>query len=467
MATLTGTAGADLLQGTDGADSLAGLGGDDLLVGGAGNDTLDGGAGNDRAVIDRSASTAAITFYMLAPGLVSQIAGTSVTGVEHLGFTAGSGNDGLVGGAGDDSLAGGAGKDALQGLAGADTLLGGDGADTLLGGAGADRLTGGAGADRFILQGSGGLDSSLAAPDRITDFSADDGDLLVLRGEAIGTGLLPLATGSFGLSGGASLPVGFGGALAARVAPVAGMALPDATGGKGLTLYWQPGLSAGGWLLLDLDGDGLLGNADLVVRFDLSTGQAIGAGSFVAGTFSILGTPGADSLTGTAGADRIHGFAGADVLAGLDGDDTLLGGEGNDSLIGGTGFDSLVGGEGDDSLGGDDGIDVLDGGSGNDGLIGGAGNDLLIGGAGDDWLRGGDGDDSLQGGDGADRLEAGPGSDTLLLQGMAQASWSSLEAMDTVIGFSRAEGDRLRISNAWFGRADGGGADAGTYTKSH
>ncbi|WP_043359590.1 calcium-binding protein [Belnapia sp. F-4-1] len=463
MATLTGTAGADLLQGTEGADSLAGLGGDDTLVGGAGNDTLDGGAGHDRAVIDRSASTAAITFYMLAPGLVSQVAGTSVTGVEHLSFTAGSGNDGLAGGAGDDSFAGGAGSDALQGLAGADTLLGGDGADTLLGGAGADLLTGGAGADRFILQGSGGLDSSLAFPDRIADFNAGDGDLLVLRGEAIGAGLLPLATGSFGLSGGASLPVGFGGALAARVAPVAGMALPDATGGQGLTLHWQPGLAAGGWLLLDLDGDGLLGTADLVVRFDLPTWQAIGAGSFVAGTFSTLGTAGADSLVGTAGADRIHGFAGADALAGLDGDDTLLGGDGADVLLGGTGFDSLVGGEGGDSLDGGDGTDVLDGGNGDDGLAGGVGDDLLLGGAGNDWLQGGDGNDSLQGGFGADRLEGGPGADTLLLHGMGQASWSTLGAMDTVIGFSRADGDRLRISNAWFGRADGSGADAGLY----
>jgi hypothetical protein len=253
-------------------------------------------------------------------------------------------------------------------------------------------------------------------------------------------------------------------------------------GGQGLTLYWQPGLSGGGWLLLDLDRDGLLGSADLVVRFDLPTGQAIGAGSFVAGTFSLLGTAGADSLAGTAGADRILGFAGADTLLGLDGDDTLIGGDGNDSLVGGAGFDSLVGGagfdslvggagfdslvggEGEDTLDGGAGTDVLDGGCGDDRLIGGAGDDLLLGGAGDDWLQGGDGNDNLQGGFGADRLEGGLGADTLLLQGMGQASWSGLGAMDTVIGFGRAAGDRLRISNAWFGRADGGGADAGTYT---
>ncbi|SDB32679.1 calcium-binding protein [Belnapia rosea] len=464
MATLTGTADADLLQGTAGNDSLSGLGGDDTLLGGAGQDSLDGGAGSDRAVVDRASSTLALSVYMLAPGFVSQIAGTAMMGVEHLSLTAGSGDDGLVGGTGHDSLAGGAGNDALQGGAGADTLLGGDGADTLLGGAGADLLAGGAGADRFILQGSGGLDSSLAAMDRITDVNAAEGDLLVLRGEAIGTGLLPLASGFFALSGQAGLPVGFGGSLAARAAPVAGMALPEATGGQGLTLYWQPGTAAGGWLLLDLDRDGLLGQADLAVGVDLPAGQAISTANFLPGTFSGLGTTAADSLAGTAGADRLFGFAGGDTLAGLDGDDTLTGDAGADSLLGGTGFDSLVGGEGDDTLDGGAGTDLLDGGAGQDLLLGGEGDDLLLGAAGDDWLQGGAGNDSLQGSFGADRLEGGAGADTLLLQGMGQASWSGLAAMDTVLGFSRAEGDRLRVSNAWFGRADGVGADAGTYT---
>ncbi|MBL6454757.1 hypothetical protein JMJ55_05440 [Belnapia sp. T6] len=464
MATVTGTAGPDGLPGSEGSDTLLGLGGDDTLLAGAGIDSLDGGAGTDRAVIDRSAATSAIRFYLLAPGLVSQIDGTQVTGVEQLWFTAGSGDDGLVGGAGDDSLAGGAGTDALQGGAGADSLLGGEGADTLLGGAGGDWLAGGAGADRFILQGSGAIGSSLAAPDRIADFNAAEGDLLVLRGEAVGTGLLPLATGSFGLSGQAALPVGFGGALAARAAPLAGMALPDATGGEGLTLYWQSGFGAGGWLLLDLDRDGILGAADLVLRLDLPAGIAIGATDFLPGTFSLLGTAGADSLAGSAAADSILGFAGADRLAGLDGDDTLAGGAGNDSLLGGAGFDSLLGGEGEDALDGGAGTDVLDGGAGDDSLTGAEGDDLLLGGAGADALGGGVGDDSLQGGFGADTLEGGAGADTLLLQGMGEAAWSSLAGMDLVTGFSRAEGDRLRISNAWFGRSDGSGADAGTYT---
>ncbi|MDN3564651.1 calcium-binding protein [Paeniroseomonas aquatica] len=464
MATVTGTAGADLLQGTGGADTLLGLGGNDTLLAGAGLDSLDGGAGEDRAVIDRAAATEAITLYMLAPALVSALAGDSVTGVEHLSFTAGAGDDGLVGGGGDDSLAGGSGQDALQGGAGADTLLGGDGADSLLGGAGADLLAGGAGADRFFLQGSGGLDSSLAATDRIQDFNAAEGDRLVLRGEAIGTALLALAGQGFALSGQASLPLGFAGSLTPRAAPVGGLGLPDRTGGLGLNLYWQPATTGGGWILLDLDRDGMLAGTDLVVRLDLAAGEAVTAASFIAGTFAGLGTTGADALSGTAAADRLFGFGANDTLAGLAGDDTLLGGDGSDSLAGGAGFDSLLGADGADTLDGGDDTDVLDGGAGDDALAGGSGDDLLLGGAGDDLLQGGGGDDRLQGGFGADTLDGGAGADTLLLQGMGEASWSTLAAPDRVIGFLPAEGDRLRLSNAWFGRGDGGGADAGTYT---
>jgi Ca2+-binding RTX toxin-like protein len=46
-ATLTGTAGDDILNATSANTTLLGLGGDDGLYGGAGNDILDGGAGDD------------------------------------------------------------------------------------------------------------------------------------------------------------------------------------------------------------------------------------------------------------------------------------------------------------------------------------------------------------------------------------------------------------------------------------
>ncbi|MDO9708046.1 calcium-binding protein [Paracraurococcus lichenis] len=464
MATRNGTSGDDLLTGTAGADSLAGLAGSDTLSGGTGADTLDGGAGRDRAILDLGAETASLDVVMLDPAFTTRVGGARLTGVEALWLTAGSGNDSLTGLGGADSFAGGAGADLLQGGAGNDTLAGGEGADTLLGGAGADSLIGGTGADRFVLQGVAGVESTLSAMDRLPDFKAAEGDRLVLRGQPVGSGLMLLANGVWGLPGQAPLPIGWGGSLPAVAAPSLGMALPDPTGGAAFLMRWLPDAAGqGGWLVLDADRDGSLGAADLVVRIGVPRGTAITAADFLAGSFSVVGTTGADARSGTAGADRIFGLAGNDTLAGQDGNDTLEGGAGNDNLGGGNGFDSLTGGEGDDTLAGGAGPDALVGGTGNDRLDGGTGDDLLQGGTGNDALLGGDGNDSLEGGPGADTLQGGTGADTLLLQAMGEAAWSTLAAMDQVMGFIAAEGDRLRVSDAWAGSADGSGADLGTY----
>ncbi|TDH61118.1 calcium-binding protein [Dankookia rubra] len=350
------------------------------------------------------------------------------------------------------TLTGTAGDDLLQGAAGADSLAGGEGADTLRGGGG-DTLAGGAGADLFVLQGVAGVESGLAAPLRILDLDLAAGDRLALRAQPVGEALWPIATGTWGLPGQGTLPLGWGGRLAPVAAPVAGLALPDPTGGLGVLLRWLPDAAGGGWLVLDADRDGLLGAADLVVRLE----AAIGPEAFLPGTFAGLGTTGAESLAGTAAADRLHGFAGNDTLSGGEGNDTLSGGEGQDSLAGGDGFDSLDGGAGNDRLDGGAGPDVLVGGMGGDTLLGGAADDLLQGGEGNDSLAGGDGDDSLEGGRGADTLVGGAGADGILLQAMGEAAWSSLAGLDLLPAFSRAEGDRLRISDAL------AGVDAGTY----
>ncbi len=60
----------------------------------------------------------------------------------------------------------------LYGLGGDDTLIGSRYNDTLIGGAGRDTLIGGSGADMFVLEGG---------PDRILDFSPNQGDKLVIR----------------------------------------------------------------------------------------------------------------------------------------------------------------------------------------------------------------------------------------------------------------------------------------------
>ena len=106
------------------------------------------------------------------------------------------------------TLGGTAGDDLLQGGAGPDSLFGGNGADTLLGGAGADTLAGGAGADLFVLQGVAGVESGLGATDRLLDVNLAEGDRLALRAQPAGAALWPLATGSWGLPGQATLPLG-------------------------------------------------------------------------------------------------------------------------------------------------------------------------------------------------------------------------------------------------------------------
>lgn len=121
--------------------SIQGTPDDDNLVGTSLNDAINGGGGND--IID-----------------------------------GGDGADALTGGAGGDRIDGGAGADAIYGLGGADTLDGGGNNDILIGGGGQDTLTGGLGQDRFVFNAMTDYgvptDSTLAAPDTITDFAPGD-----------------------------------------------------------------------------------------------------------------------------------------------------------------------------------------------------------------------------------------------------------------------------------------------------
>lgn len=95
---------------------------------------IDGGGGMDRAIANFQFSTADISFRLNeAAGGVSTFIGqgSTLTNVEAVGITAGSGNDVLTGGKYDDGLTGGAGSDMIDGGAGNDYLDGGDGIDTL------------------------------------------------------------------------------------------------------------------------------------------------------------------------------------------------------------------------------------------------------------------------------------------------------------------------------------------------
>lgn len=208
---LIGSAYGDSLYGNDGSNVLDGAGGNDTLKGGGGADTLNGGAGSDTASYAFSSAGVVVNLY-------SDIAkngdaeGDELNSIENLTGSAYAdtfwgddginvlkgmdGDDTLKGFGGADKLYGGDDNDALYGMTGVDVLYGengadyldggsdndnlsgGYGADTLVGGTGADTLTGGVGADTFKFLSL--ADSTVAAPDDITDFSDVNGDKIDL-----------------------------------------------------------------------------------------------------------------------------------------------------------------------------------------------------------------------------------------------------------------------------------------------
>jgi Ca2+-binding RTX toxin-like protein len=170
--TLTGTAGADVLDGGAGNDTLSGLAGndslfgglgDDLLFGGKGNDLIDGGGGNDTASYADATSGVRVDLAILT----RQSTGAGLDTLTDI--------ESLVGSGFNDILKGDAGANTLSGGGGSDTLRGGGGDDVLAGGAGRDLLFGDAGADRFVLDQL----PSAASVDRIGDFESGV-DTLVL-----------------------------------------------------------------------------------------------------------------------------------------------------------------------------------------------------------------------------------------------------------------------------------------------
>lgn len=199
----TGTFNSEVITGTDEVDVLDGLAGNDELFAWAGNDVLQGGSGddymvgsfgddeyyvdsvNDRVIensnegIDRI--TSQVTFNLeLAPNVEELI----LAGTANIDGKGNSLDNWIIGNEGNNNLEGAAGNDSLIGGAGADNLVGGAGNDTLTGGIGADRLTGGAGADRFFFT------DPLEGADRITDFTKQQGDKILLSSETFAVKVL-------------------------------------------------------------------------------------------------------------------------------------------------------------------------------------------------------------------------------------------------------------------------------------
>lgn len=390
-ATITGTAGDDLLWGTTGRDVIwAGPGddtvhgerGNDLICGGGGSDLVDGGRNND--IVD-----------------------------------AGPGDgDRAYGGLGDDQVTGGPGDgDEASGHLGIDLVNGGPGdGDHVHGDYGWDRMDGGPGrADiaSFATAPDGGVWVSLPRKkargdgrDRLYRFEAIEGspkdDVLIgdrrtrrIEGGAGDDELL-------GAGDSASLDGGQGtdrcrnaatrascGRETARRAPVYAEIDPAPGGGGGLAIV---GGKRGDRIVVDFDPE--------TARFSLSSEGAIGLGygcaridANVKAAYCDPGGPARWLIADLgAGDDRLRirsdlrKVGQVRITAGK-GDDRVLGGPGDELIESGRGADRILGGDGEDALvGGLPGPTVLDGGPEGDLIAAGGGcaGGALIGGGGRD-----------------------------------------------------------------------------------
>ena len=174
--TLNGGAGNDIYAGGGGND-LINLGiGQDYAEGGAGADSLLGGDGSDTLSYNAS-STAVVIYLGYNYAIGGDAAGDTISGFENV-IGANAGSDLLVGDALANIIMGQGGADTLMGQAGADFVVGGAGTDSLIGGAGSDYYYGGSsGSDYFFLNYG---DVQSGDIDYLADFSASEGDLVIL-----------------------------------------------------------------------------------------------------------------------------------------------------------------------------------------------------------------------------------------------------------------------------------------------
>jgi serralysin len=443
-----GGSGADTLQGNAAANSLYGNGGNDQLTGGAGADVLQGGSGFDFARYDMAVGGVVVSLAT-GGGSGGEAAGDLLTGIE-----------GLVGSLFGDGFTGDLQANTLYGLAGDDTLAGGASGDTLDGGDGNDQLYGGDQNDYVI--GGGGFDFARYDTSNV-GVSVNLATGLAAGGEAAGDALSAIE----GLVGST-----FGDLLAgdAGANSIYGLAGDDTlTGAAGSDSL--DGGDGNDHLYGGAGGDVLVGGAGYdFVRYDSSAGVAVNltiglglfgeaAGDVLSGIEGLVGSQFADGLTGEAGANSLYGLGGDDTLAGGAGGDTLDGGDGDDHLHGGVDNDYVIGGAGYDFARYDDAAagvevslatglgtagqaagDVL---SGIEGLVGSAFGDVLVGDGSGNSLYALAGDDVLQGGGGGDLLAGGDGADRFLYLALGD---STASAVDQILDFSLAEGDRVDLT---------------------
>lgn len=384
-----GGIGNDTLSGGELNDLLSGGAGDDWLNGYRGFDTLNGGEGTDTWEADYSTSNTAVRV-----NLNTQVVNVgSITGIEAMRMTSGSGNDVLT-----------AHADRYN-----DTLKGGDGADTISTGLGRDHIEGGLGIDTLIMDWSALSDPAHGIVysnqgygwQRFAGRSGDQIDYYGMeRFNLLG------GSGHDHLVGGGDRDTLIGNAGDDTLNSGEGRAVID--GGEGDDL-WTANLTA------------INVGLTMSAAASQNTAQLTGRGFSVRNIERV-------SLDLGAGNDSIStaGFALTDVINSGGGNDTLNTGLGQDTVNGGGGVDVLVMNYASQSsdfvatnlgygwyrYGTQDGSNYVEfygmerynltGGSGNDYLWGSSLADTLAGGAGNDTLIGGSGKDVIRGGSGHD-----------------------------------------------------------------
>jgi Ca2+-binding RTX toxin-like protein len=353
---LLGSAYNDTLTGDAGANILNGGTGDDLLIAGAGGaDTLIGGTGTDTASFVDAGT--AVTITINGSGTNSDGAAVTLTGIENL--TGSTYNDTLTGDNLDNLIIGGLGDDTINGMGGSDTVSYAAAAATVtvnLANTGVN-VSGGAGNDS--LSNIENIIGSVYA-----DTITGDGAANIIEGGA-----------------GADTMVGDSGSDTASY--------EHSDAGVSVTVNATSGNTGG-----HAAGDSLSG-------FENLTGSAFND--------TLSGDLNNNVLSGGAGDDLLLGGAGADTLYGGTGSDTAsyqgstaavsvnltTGVTSGGHAVGDTlsSIENLIGSSYNDSLYGDASNNVINGGLGSDTLYGYAGNDTLDVQTGRDTAYGGDGDD--------------------------------------------------------------------------
>lgn len=187
-----------------------------------------------------------------------------------------------------------------------------------------------------------------------------------------------------------------------------------------------------------------------VVRIDILDDNKTVGGS---GNNTLYGTSAAEDLMGGSGDDRYYITSGDRVVElENEGSDTVysghsyvLSGNVENLVLSGTAHLNGTGNILANRLTGNGGNNVLNGGLGADTLVGGGGNDKLFGSTGNDTLFGGIGDDKVTGGLGKDLLTGGLGADHFIFESRLD-SGTTAAGRDVITDFSRAQGDRINLS---------------------